>query len=98
MNGVLRWLPRVLAATALGLFVAFLGVESLLLVGVWIVLIGAFRLVTLGAASRMAKVSVDATFLVLLGVAVFEGGWWLIPAGLAWLVGDLLLTSPEATA
>ena len=49
------------------------------------------------ATTRQQRIGAAVILLLLLFLAAFEGGWWLIPADLAWLVIEVADRSPHET-
>jgi hypothetical protein len=49
------------------------------------------------ATTRQQRIVVAVILLPVLVLAAFEGGWWLIPADLAWLVLEIADRSPHET-
>jgi hypothetical protein len=86
-----RTIPWLVALVALGTLLVVSGFRVWPVVLVWLV-----ALAVLWAWSRRVKTTRTTrivTSLVLLPVLfllAFEGGWWLIPADLAWVVIELL--------
>jgi hypothetical protein len=78
-----------LAALALALFLLAPDINGPLLVLVWLAIITAYRVVVAMMAEPRALATVDLAFILLALLAGFWGGWFLIPAGIAWLVCDL---------
>jgi len=86
---VIRWLPTSLAVIALGLFLIAPAVNGPLLVLGWGIVLSLYRYIATAAPDRASRALVDAGFLVICTLAAFEGGWFLLPAGVAYLVRDL---------
>ena len=87
MGDVIRWLPWALSAGALALFLA-ISPSGFLLAGGWALVILVARVLAGVAGSREGRLTVDAIFTVVCILAAFEGGWYLIPAALAFIVAD----------
>lgn len=64
---------------------------------VWLLLLGVAG--TLGRAMladrRGLRIALAVALLPALLVLAFEGGWWLIPADVAWLTTELALHPPR---
>ena len=92
-----RNLPWLLAVVALGVLLIVTGFKVWPLVLIWLLALAA-----LWAWSRQVKTTRTMRIfwsLVLLPVLfllAFEGGWWLIPADLAWLAIELVDRRPVA--
>lgn len=83
----MRRLPWIIAAVGLAIPLVGSGLT------LWIPLAGwAFGLVALWAVGRAIPTTQDQRLtaglilLPILVVTAFEGGWWLIPADVAWIV------------
>jgi len=87
MGDVIRWLPWALTAGALALFLA-ISPSGFLLAGGWALVILVARVLAGVAGSREGRLTVDAIFTVVCILAAFEGGWYLIPAAVAFIVAD----------
>lgn len=87
MARLVRWLPWALSAGALVLFVA-ISPSGFLLAGGWALVILVARVLAGVASSRDGRLAVDAIFTVVCILAAFEGGWYLIPAAVAFIVAD----------
>ncbi len=78
-----------LVAAALLVFAVAPDVNNVLFVGGWLFVVVGFRI---AAATLVppggARVLWDSAFLVGCLLAAWEGGWFLIPAGAAFLVAD----------
>lgn len=86
---VVRWLPWVLVAGVLCLFLVIPGVDGIVLALAWGGLVGLFRYGVALLPDRDARLWVDGIFLVACLLAAFEGGWYLVPATIAFAVKDL---------
>ncbi len=86
MRRGMRLLPWTLAVVGLAVPLAGSGFSLSIPLGLW-----AIGLVAFWAAGRMIpttrdqRIGVGLILLPLLFVAAFEGGWWLIPADIAWI-------------
>jgi predicted membrane protein len=93
-----RNLPWLVALLALGILLVVSGFRVWPLVLIWLL-----ALALLWAWSRRVKTTrtsriVGAVVLLpILFLLAFEGGWWLIPANLAWLAIELV-DRPTAAA
>jgi hypothetical protein len=88
VTGALHALAWVLAVAALGLLLVAPNANGPLLVLVWGVALVGFRFVTSIVPDRAARMVVGVVFLWGCFLAAFSGGWFLIPAGLAFLLLD----------
>jgi predicted membrane protein len=93
----IRLVPWLLALTALGLLLVVTSFRVWALVLIWLLALALLwawsRRVKTTRTSRIAGALVLLPILFLLA---FEGGWWLIPADLAWLAIELFDRSPAA--
>jgi hypothetical protein len=87
MDRLIRWLPWALAAAALLLFVA-ISPSGLLLAGAWGLAILVARVLAAVATSRDGRLGIDAVFTVVCVLAAFEGGWYVVPAAVAFILAD----------
>jgi hypothetical protein len=87
---VLRGAPIALTVGAFVVILLAPDVAGLWLVLTWTVIWATYRLVANGIPDRVGRAAVDVVFLVLAFAAAFEGGWFFIPAGIAYLVHDLV--------
>ena len=66
---------------------------------VWLAVLGMVFLLSRGFSStRPQRIATALVLLPILFLLAFEGGWWLIPADLAWLAIEVLDRSHEPTA
>jgi hypothetical protein len=93
-----RNLPWLLAVVALGALLVVSGFRVWSLVLVWLL-----ALAVLWAWSRRVKTTRTTrivwslVLLPILFLLAFEGGWWLIPADVAWLAVELVERRGTAT-
>jgi len=83
-----RWLPWLLAVAALALFAVIPDSAGLLLAVVWSGAILAWRGVAGALPDPRSRVWLDLFVMLGLCMAAFEGGWYLLPAGVAFLLND----------
>ncbi len=83
----LRWLPWLLAAVALTTFPVVLGGSGVLLALIWFVVLLAYRWLVGGQQPR-GRLVANIVFGALCFLAGFEGGWYVLPAVLAFAYGD----------
>jgi TctA family transporter len=92
-----RNIPWLLALAALALLLVVTGLRVWLLVLIWLLALallwGWSHSVKTTRRSRIVGALVLLPVLFLLA---FEGGWWLIPADLAWLAMELVDRRPAA--
>jgi len=83
-----RVVPWLVALVGLALPLVGSGFALWQLVGLWILILIAIWLVgrVVGPRDRALRVALAIGFLPLLFLLAWEGGWWLIPADVAWLV------------
>jgi hypothetical protein len=82
----MRLPPWALAVVGLAVPLAGSGFSLWIPLGLWAVGLGAFWVVgRIVQTTRDQRIAVGLILLPLLFVAAFEGGWWLIPADLAWI-------------
>jgi hypothetical protein len=92
----LRGLPWVIAVVGLGL--ALIGSPFALwpLVALWLVALGAAWLVgRFMLPTRWHRIAAALLLLPVLVLLGWEGGWWLIPADVAWLLLELTDRRPS---
>jgi hypothetical protein len=80
--------PWLLALVGLALPLVGSGFTLLPLVAIWLVLLALVWVIGRMAIpkERGLRIAVAVAALPLLFLAGWEGGWWLIPADVAWLV------------
>ncbi len=83
----LQWLPGLLAVVGLLIPTVAGGfAEWPMLVG-WLVVLVVFAwLAPVVLPTRRHRITAAATFLPVLFLLAWEGGWWMIPADLVWLL------------
>lgn len=87
-TAVVRWLPWILVAVALGVFLLIPGANGPVLVLVWGTIVVAVRYGVGLLPERTSRLWADAVFIFGCFLAAFEGGWYLLPAALAFVVKD----------
>jgi hypothetical protein len=86
-----RNVPWILALLALATFLVVSGFKLWLLVGLWLlVLVAAWLTGRVVLVSRGPRIVVALILLPILFLLAFEGGWYLIPADVAWLVIEVI--------
>lgn len=85
----LRALPWVLAVIGVLVPLVANGFSTLPLAAVWLLLLGALRIFGRLPPSRAGRIALAVAALPVLFLLAFEGGWWLIPAVVAWLLIEL---------
>lgn len=83
-----RVLPWLLALVGLAIPLVGSGFMVWPLVALWLLVLAVIWLAgrAIGPRDRLLRVGFAVGFLPLLFLLAWEGGWWLIPADLAWLV------------
>jgi hypothetical protein len=83
-----RAVPWILALLGLAFPLAGSGLSIWPLVAVWLILLGVVWLVGrfVLPRDRLLRVGLGVGVLPVLFLTFWEGGWWLIPADLAWLL------------
>ena len=84
----MRVVPWLLALVGLAIPLVESGFLLWQLVGLWLLVLAAVWLVgrVMGPRDRALRVLLAIAFLPMLFLLGWEGGWWLIPADIAWLV------------
>jgi heme/copper-type cytochrome/quinol oxidase subunit 4 len=86
---IVPWLPWVLAEGTLGFLEAqFWPAGGLWLLLIWTAVLLLYRAALVMASGRSARVVGDLAFAGLCVLAVFEGGWYLLPAVVAFAACD----------
>ncbi len=85
---VAQALGWILVAAALGLFAAIPEAGGPMLALMWAVIVGVFRFSVAVLPDRSSRLAADGVFIVVCFLAAFEGGWYFIPAALAFAVAD----------
>jgi predicted membrane protein len=93
----IRLVPWLMAVTALGILLVVTSFRVWALVLIWLLAVALLwawssRVKT----TRTSRIVGALVLLPILFLLAFEGGWWLIPADLAWLAIELLDRSPAA--
>jgi hypothetical protein len=94
--GWLRAVPWLLALAGLLIPLVGTGFQAWPIVLVWLGVLALGWLV--GGAllpRRWQRIAVAILLLPVLVLLAFEGGWWLIPADLAWLAIEVADTRPD---
>ena len=88
----IRAVPWLLALGGLAIPLVGSGFVLWQLIVIWLVILAGIWLVGRHAIPRTkgARVALAIGVLPFLVAAAWEGGWWLIPADLAWLVLELV--------
>jgi hypothetical protein len=82
----IRILPWLLALVALGALLVLSGFRVLPLVLIWLLALALVWVWGRGVrTTRTWRIGTSLVLLPILFLLAFEGGWWLIPADLAWL-------------
>jgi len=87
---ILRWLPWALVAAALTLFLVIPGVNGPVLLLAWGGIMGLYRYGVAVLPDRRSRLVVDGFCAFACLLAAFEGGWYLLPAVLAFSIEDLV--------
>ncbi len=82
------WLPWILVALAMGVFLLVPDASGPALVLIWGSIVLAARFIVSLLPDRAARLSVDAFAVLGCFLAAFEGGWYLLPAAIAFMVRD----------
>jgi hypothetical protein len=94
-----RWLtalPWILAVVGVTIPLVGSGFAVWPLTLVWLLLIGVAWTLARPVLSerRSQRIAIAIALLPVLFLLAFEGGWWLIPAVLAWIVVELVEQRP----
>jgi energy-coupling factor transporter transmembrane protein EcfT len=85
-----RMIPWLVALVALGILLVVSGFRVWPLVAVWLAALAAVWVWGHGVrTTRRWRIAASLVLLPILFLLAFEGGWWLIPADLAWLAVEL---------
>ena len=87
----LRIVPWIVAVAGLAILLVVTGFRVWVIVGMWLLVL--FVAWLTGRAVRFTRgqrIGASLVLLPLLFLLAFEGGWWLIPADLAWLAVELI--------
>ncbi|MGH2475183.1 MAG: hypothetical protein ACRDIL_07945 [Candidatus Limnocylindrales bacterium] len=85
----LRALPWVLAVVGVLVPLVGNGFSTWPLAVAWLLLLGALRVFGRLPPARAERIALAVAALPVLFLLAFEGGWWLIPAVVAWLLIEL---------
>ena len=94
---VIRWVPAALAAGALVLLLLAPAVDGPFLLIGWLLALAGYRWVSAAMPDRAGRMAAGGVFLSICVIAAFEGGWFLIPAAIAYLIRDARAT-PRPTS
>jgi hypothetical protein len=87
----LRVIPWLVALVSLGILLVVSGFRVWPLVGAWVAALIVVWAWGRGVqTTRTWRIATSLVLLPILFVLAFEGGWWLIPADLAWLAVELI--------
>ena len=88
MRVSVRAVPWILALLGLAFPLVTIGFPVWPLVAVWLILVGVLWFIGrfVLPRDRLLRVGLGVAVLPVLFLTFWEGGWWLIPADLAWLV------------
>jgi hypothetical protein len=85
-----RMIPWLLALAGLGILLVVTGFKVWLLVLIWFLALALLWGWSRGVkTTRRSRIVGALVLLPILFLLAFEGGWWLIPADLAWLAIEL---------
>ena len=87
-TSVIRWLPWILVAVALSVLLLIPDANGPVLVVVWGTIVLAVRYGVGLLPERTSRLWADALFTTGCFLAAFDGGWYLLPAALAFMVKD----------
>ena len=83
--------PWLLALAALAILLIVSGFRVWLLVLIWLLALALLWAWSRGVkTTRTSRIVGALVLLPILFLLAFEGGWWLIPADLAWLAIELV--------
>ena len=100
MRLTVRSIPWLLALAGLALLLVASGFVIWRLIALWLAILAlVWSLGRAGLArDRTLRVTLAVGLLPVLFLLAFEGGWWLIPADIAWLVIELVDRGETAAA
>jgi hypothetical protein len=84
---ILRIAPWALSVGAFGVLL-LIPPGGLVLAAGWAVVVLIVRLIAASVGSRAARIWTGAVFVLVCFLAAFEGGWYVLPAAVAFLVAD----------
>ena len=94
-----RMIPWLLAVVALSILLVASGFRVWLPVAVWLAALAVAWVWGHGVrTTRISRIAAALVLLPILFLLAFEGGWWLIPADLAWLAIELIERRRTRTA
>ncbi len=97
-SGALRLLPLALVLAGLVIPLVATGFTVWPLTAFWAVIVGALVLIeTRRPSSRKARIRVTSLAILVLLLAAWEGGWWLIPAAVCQVLVDIFLPESSTT-
>ena len=92
-----RTVPWLLALAALAILLVVTGFRVWPLVLIWLLALAAVWAWSRQVKwTRTSRIVMSLVLLPVLLLLAFEGGWWLIPADLAWLAIELFDRGPAA--
>jgi hypothetical protein len=92
----IRWLPWSLALVGLAVPMIGGGFIGWPIVVVWLVILAAiWWLRPLAGADRRTRRALGFAVIPILIVTAFEGGWYLLPAAVMWLVLEFVAPLPD---
>lgn len=94
-TALLRLSSWLLVGCAFVLYLLAPNANGPVLVLAWGAIVAVFRFGATALVDRGARVVADTVFIVVCLVAAFEGGWFLVPAALAFLARDLTDNTPR---
>lgn len=84
-----RQIPWILALAGVILPLAAGGFSTWPLAAVWLAILAALRAFARLPADRFERIALAVATLPMLFLAAFEGGWYLLPAAVAWLLVEI---------
>jgi hypothetical protein len=97
LHAMVRVLPWFLVAIACTLFLFAPGADGPLIVLGWLVVFGTVRAIASRVTTREGRLALDGLLVFGCLLAAFEGGWFLVPAALAFAWSDRRPSMPHAT-
>ena len=93
----IRSVPWLLALVALGILLVWNGFRVWPLVAMWALVLAVLWVWSRRVkTTRATRIAASLVLLPILFLLAFEGGWYLIPADLAWLAIELVDRRPAA--
>ena len=91
-----RWLPWLLALVGLAIPMIGSGFIGWPFVVVWLAILAAIWWIRpLAGADRFTRRALGFAVVPILIVTAFEGGWYLLPAAVTWLVLEFVVPPPD---